>query len=116
MYTYECIVEKVIDGDTLDVTVDLGFCVSIQQRVRLYGVNAPEVHGAERFDGKAATDFVKRLVEVSQNKALIKSHKSGNDKYGRWLAEVQLTRADGTVFNLSDEMIRAGHAQPFMVD
>ena len=45
MYVYKCEIVKVIDGDTLDVLIDLGFNIKMKERVRLLGVDTPEVFG-----------------------------------------------------------------------
>ena len=45
MYTYQCNTIRVIDGNTVDATIDLGFNVTIRQRIKLYGVNVKDIHG-----------------------------------------------------------------------
>ena len=70
MYTYSCKVLKVVDGDTLDLEIDLGFNVRIKERIRLYGVDTPEVFGAAASsEGAAASDFTKKWVEEHTAKA-----------------------------------------------
>ena len=89
MYEYEAEVDRVIDGDTIDFMVDLGFNVHIKIRTRLLGVNTPE-RGHEDF--ALATETCKELLEAckaslpSKGKVLIKTSKTG--KYGRWLVEI----------------------------
>lgn len=62
MYVYRATVNRVIDGDTIEVTVDLGFCASLRQTVRLYGINAPELHGASFHAGRDARDYLSGLL------------------------------------------------------
>ena len=110
MYEYKARCLKVVDGDTLDLEIDLGFRIKSYQRVRLARVNAPEVRGAERPEGLKAEHFVtEKLVDQYGPKELyISTEKTG--KYGRWIAEIQYPSEDGLV-NLSDEMVKQDHAK-----
>lgn len=86
---YDCVVVRVVDGDTLDVTVDLGFGISTKQRVRLKGVDAPETFRpsceSEREHGKAAKQFVAdRCLDMRCK--LVTDH--GKCKYGRTIADL----------------------------
>lgn len=123
-YAYEAVVDRVVDGDTLDLTIDLGFRTFTRQRVRLYGVDTPEVYGVKKgseeyLAGKAASDFTKRWVdELNDLEVLIRSHDGkpfGQGKYGRWLVEVW-SRDPGEDCqgapeeSLNDALVEAGHA------
>ena len=82
MFTYKAYLERVIDGDTLLVTIDLGFSVFIEQRLRLRGLNAPELGTSK---GNATKKFVEsRLMDCDF--LIIKTH--GADKYDRYLVDV----------------------------
>ena len=81
MFTYIAIVERVIDGDTVDVHIDLGFDIWHSVRLRLLGLDAPEMATPE---GKAAKVFVRDALEGET--VTITTHKT--DKYGRYLAEI----------------------------
>lgn len=83
-YTYRGTVLKVVDGDTIDVQVDLGFDVSIKQRLRLLNVFA-----AERNDalGKVHTAALAKLLPDG-SKVTVRTEKDKTDKYGRYVAEV----------------------------
>lgn len=106
-YLYAAKITNVVDGDTIDAIVDLGFKTSMDMRLRLYGVNTPEIHStdeAERERAKAAKQFVS---DALLNKdVLIKTHKV--DKYGRYLAEVFLDEARTQTVNKA--LIAEGHA------
>lgn len=105
-YVYDAQVVNVVDGDTVDMVIQLGFLVSSAHRMRLADVNAPEVHGPTRAAGLAATAFVRERL---QGKAvLIQSMKS--DSFGRWLVRIWI---DGACFN--DALVAAGHAVPYRV-
>lgn len=84
---YTCTVTRVVDGDTLDARIDLGFGVFTVQRVRLMGVDAPETYRpsceAERQHGQRATAFVSDLLLDRVCRLVTNKDKKG--KYGRYL-------------------------------
>jgi micrococcal nuclease len=93
-YCYRGNVRRVVDGDTVDVAVDLGFYTIAVLRFRLDGINAPELHAqdlGERARGIAARD---RLAQMLPAGALVTLRSMKTEKYGRWLAQV--IAADGT--------------------
>ena len=100
MYNYRAFVERVVDADTFDLTVELGFDVSMTMRVRLYGLDAPETWrpetAAEKAHGEEATAFVKDLMEGKYIE--VDTFKDKKEKYGRYLATVTLENG----FDLSD--------------
>lgn len=104
-YTYKATVQRVVDGDTVDLCIDLGFRLTTQLRVRLAGIDAPEVSTAE---GKQVRDVVRGLLPPGLE-VIAKTSKSPEDKYGRWMGVIVM--ADGTVLN--DLLIREGHAKPY---
>jgi len=85
-YKYKAHLLRVIDGDTFDVTIDLGFRITTFQRLRLVGVNTPETRGVERPEGLRVKDYVKNLIEGKE--LTIETFKVGN--YGRYICEVYL--------------------------
>lgn len=94
MYEYKARLKSVVDGDTLDLYVDVGFRVTLTLRVRLLGVDAPEMHGVLRTSpeyarGVKARDFVIRWFSAQNREVLIaRTQKDTQDKYGRWLATI----------------------------
>ncbi len=85
MYTYKATVSRVVDGDTIYVDVDLGFFLRQMMKVRLRGVNTPEIRGKERPEGLKAKQFViDSLADCPV--VVIKTDKIG--KYGRYVADV----------------------------
>lgn len=108
-YTYRAEVVNVVDGDTIDVHIDLGFYVWIRyQRIHLYGIDAPEPAGATEAAGAAATEHLKSLVE---GKMVILKSIRGEDSpdregsFNHWLGLVWL---DGKSIN--DAMVESGNA------
>lgn len=110
MYSYNAKVRRVVDGDTLDVEIDLGFRVVISQRVRLYGINTPEVVGATRTAGLASKSYVESWLEKSGTTVVLDSFKPfADDKYGRFLANVWNQDRSRC---LNQELIEGGFAVP----
>lgn len=86
LYHYEGVVDRVVDGDTVDVTLDLGFSTFRKMRLRLNRINAPEMKGAESQAGKRAKEFLTR--QVYNQRVIVKTEKDATDKYGRYLADL----------------------------
>ena len=118
MYEYNAIVNRVVDGDTVDVTIDLGFSVWKKIRVRMEGINTPESRTRdleEKKRGLAAKDRLKSILEFNNNECILKV--SGVGKYGRALATVlveslsPLNGEDGiTLIDVNKQLIEEGHA------
>ena len=114
MYNYKISPLRVIDGDTIDAEIDLGFDVKIKERIRFMGINTPETRTKdleEKAKGLAAKDRVKQLLDGCENITL-NSH--GVGKFGRCLGEIMLDMVDGseklTLVNLNELLIKEGHA------
>ena len=92
MYIYKCDIIKIVDGDTLDIKIDLGFHVKIFERVRLSQVNTPEQYGPNAEpQGVVSTDFVKHWVTEREDSGIFVYHSKRyhrTDKYGRSLGEI----------------------------
>ena len=114
MYTYKIKLDRVIDGDTIDAHIDLGFDVSIKKRIRFMGINTPESRTRdleEKARGLAAKDRLKAILEGAKEIQLT-SH--GVGKYGRCLGELEVDVVDGkeclTLANVNELLIKEGHA------
>lgn len=110
MYNYKALITEVVDGDTVTAIVDLGFGISMTDRFRLYGINAPEM----RLETKAAGQAAKaRLTElVFQKQVMIITYKDKKEKYGRYLATINLP---GDSVSVNDRMVQEGHAIPYLI-
>ena len=103
---------RVVDGDTIDAQIDLGFKVHHNVRVRLYGINAPESRTRdleEKARGKAASARVAELLD-SADRIILKSH--GVGKFGRCLGELTLIffqDEEDRRENLVETMLAEGH-------
>ncbi|AYM00284.1 YncB-like endonuclease [Halobacterium phage phiH] len=103
MYEYKAHCVDVVDGDTIDVVVDLGFHIQREIRLRLQGVDTHETYGVshdseEYRQGKRETELVEEWLGEADGDwpILIRTEKKG--KYGRYLAEIE-RRSDGAVLN-----------------
>ncbi len=108
MYKYKARLLRVVDGDTIDCILDLGFDVSIKERVRLKGINTPEVRTKdlnEKRLGLEAKKFVEDMFQDKGNDVIIETeYRRG--KYGRTIGTI--TFQDDTVLN--EMLITEGHA------
>ena len=111
MYEYSCEVERVVDGDTVDVVLDLGFDILHKCRVRLYGIDTPESRTRnkdEKARGKMAGAFLKEAID-NGNKVVIQTKlKDSRGKFGRVLGDVVV---DG--ININQSMIDNYHAAAY---
>ena len=109
MYEYKCKIVKVVDGDTTDVDIDLGFGVWLhKQRVRFFGIDTPESRTRdleEKKYGLAAKEYVLDAMPVGSTQTLV-TVKDGKGKYGRILGKFRLE--DDSILN--DNMISEHHA------
>ncbi len=111
LWTFQARLVKVIDGDTLDICLDAAFRRTGTERLRLLGVNTPELKGATRPAGLAATYFVKDWLSEALGDwpLIVRTEKS--DAFGRYLAWVW-RRSDERCLN--SDIIEAGHGVVFM--
>lgn len=110
-YLYSGTVTKVIDGDTIDVQVDLGFSIFTDIRFRLFGIDTPEKSSKVLIIKEiaiSATNFLKNTIEGK--KITIESFKK--DKYGRWLAKVHI----GTGPTINEQLVSLNLAKPYFGD
>jgi micrococcal nuclease len=114
MYEYQARVINVVDGDTVDMAVDLGFGISKVLRLRVFGINAPERRGAERLRGELATDLLRDLLAQAQDGiVLVLTIKDKQEKYGRYLARILVPTAEGDVVDVGARLIAEGLATPY---
>lgn len=105
-------VVKVVDGDTVDLAVDLGYNVTFTDRFRLEGIDTPEVYGVKKTSeeykrGQKASTFAKEWVTGQEGRVLVRSARN-RGKYGRWLATIYA--ADGEGKSLNVQLVESGNA------
>ena len=112
MYEYRCKVVKIIDGDTVDVDIDLGFGVWLKkERIRMYGIDTPESRTRdleEKKYGNAAKEFITGMLD-DEGGIVLKTRKDKEGKYGRILGELWRT-TDFADKSINDYMIEKHHA------
>ena len=111
MYEYKCKMVKVVDGDTIDVDIDLGFGVWMRnQRIRMHGIDTPESRTRdleEKKYGLAAKDFLIKWTNAGG--LTLKTHKDDRGKFGRILGEIWCFDT-----NVNENMIEEHHAVRYM--
>ena len=114
MYTYKIKLDRVIDGDTIDAYIDLGFDIHVKKRIRFKGINTPESRTRdleEKAKGLAAKDRLKVVLEGAKT---IQLNSHGVGKYGRCLGELHVDIVDGkeklTMESINELLIKEGHA------
>ena len=108
MYEYKCIVNRVVDGDTIDATIDLGFSVLYKSRIRLYGIDTPESRTRDKDEkarGLLAKKFLQEKIDSGDSVCLQTKMKDSRGKFGRVLASVILENLD-----LNKLMVDKNHA------
>ena len=116
MYEYDIRVLRVVDGDTIDAQGDLGFKIHHNIRIRLYGINTPEIRtrdAEEKVRGKAATERVKELIQ-SADRIVLKSH--GVGKFGRCLGEltiINFSEGEDESKDLTQTLLAEGHGESY---
>ena len=115
---YDVTVIKVVDGDTVDVDIDLGFGVALKdERVRIMGIDTPESRTSDRVEDLFGEAAKKRLKELMKNggKLITTEDKSGEDmkgKFGRILGDFKV-EYNGEMKLVTEIMITEGHCVPY---
>lgn len=121
-YSYDATLVRVVDGDTVilrvsktfTMEVDFGFRIkevvearkSAELNFRLYGIDTPEIVGAEKVAGLQAKAELERLLFLGP--IIAQTYKQ--DKFGRWLVTLLVTLPDNSVLNVNEELIKTGFA------
>lgn len=113
MYTYRLLETlRVLDGDTLDARLDLGFGLTATLRIRLRGVDTPELTAPDPGPGQAARAFTGQWLAARPAGLVVRTHKAtlasagiGSGGFGRWLGDVM----DAQGVSLADALLAAGH-------
>ncbi len=113
LFHYRARFVSAYDGDTLTVDIDMGLGVWVRsQKLRVFGIDTPELRGDEKVAGLAARDA---LLDLLKNRELvIETIKDSTEKYGRWLARLWLKQDDGTWLSAGDELVKMCHAQVYV--
>jgi len=117
MYEYHVKkVTNVVDGDTIDVEIDLGFDISFSSRVRLAGIDTPEsrtTNKDEKVLGLEAKEYVKSKIKDAKQVVIKTEKMDSSEKYGRILGWLFL---DGSKVSVNEQMIADGYAWGYLGD
>lgn len=106
-YNYFAYVTSVYDGDTITVDIDLGFGILFKnQKIRLYGIDTPEIRGEERTEGLKSKEYLQNLI-LNKN-IILETIKDKKCKYGRYLGIIHL---DGN--NINEIMMKNSMAKKY---
>ena len=108
-YTYAARLERIIDGDTAVLRIDLGFDVTTKQHVRFKGYNAPEMHKSHAMEGIRAKAELEMLLAGKQ--LVITTTQDFQQTFARYLADVYVIHQTG-IESVSEHMIQAGFNVP----
>ena len=115
MFTYYVKeVKKVVDGDTIDADIDLGFDISFSSRVRLAGIDTPESRTADKLEkqlGLESKAYLKNAIDSAKTVVIKTEKMDSSEKYGRILGWVFL---DGSEVSINQKMIDDGYAWGYM--
>jgi micrococcal nuclease len=107
---------KVVDGDTIDVDIDLGFDISFSSRVRLAGIDTPESRTRDKMEkalGLESKAYLKNAIDSAKTVVIKTEKMNSSEKFGRILGWVFL---DGSDRSINEEMITAGYAWGYLGD
>lgn len=106
-YVYRSTLLKIVDADTVDVEIDLGFDTKVTKRLRFLVLDAWETRGAERAKGLIAKERITELLNAA-DRIYVSTLMDAEGKYGRVLAWVW-TEVDGVVSNVNLTLLEEGH-------
>jgi micrococcal nuclease len=113
-YIYRAKLDRVVDGDTVDALIDVGFNIWFKKRIRFVGVDTWESRTRdleEKKKGKLAAERTRQLLEeVSSKPGYFRIKSYGLGKYGRVLGELFVMDKDGKQWNINETLITEGHA------
>ena len=107
-------VKNVVDGDTIDVVIDLGFNILFEQRVRMAGIDTPESRTKDKFEkslGIESKEYLKKHFKDAKSVVIKTEKMDSSEKYGRILGWVYV---NGDTESLNDKMINDGYAWGYM--
>ena len=125
IYVYRATIMKIVDGDTVDVQVDMGFDTFQNMCIRLFGINTPELRSKsidERIKAQEAKKFVQDKIPVG-SKIYIETFKDKKGKYGRYLANIYEDRPGvaeteilaGKWHSINQLLVENGHAKEYLI-
>tara|TARA_B100000035_G_scaffold211473_1_gene181137 strand:+ start:1238 stop:1582 length:345 start_codon:yes stop_codon:yes gene_type:complete len=112
MYTYQCNTLRVIDGNTVDAIIDLGFNVTIRQRIKLYGVNVQDIRSNDEQVRQQAIASKTKLTELLGNEFVCETIVNKRGKAGRVMGKIYIDN-QGSKVDVNQQLIDLGFAERF---
>lgn len=110
MYEYKCVILRVVDGDTVDVDIDLGFNIWMHnERIRFFGIDTPESRTSDKIEkvfGNYAKEYVENMMPVGSEQ-ILKTVKDEGGKYGRILGDFVINDGESLVEKMINERVGA---------
>jgi micrococcal nuclease len=113
MYTYKAKLIRIIDGDTIDAEIDLGFNVMIRQRIRLYGIDTPESRTTDLQEKEKGLAAKQRLTELLPREFIVETILNKRGKFGRILGILHAEDESGQRVNINETLVKEGHAKEY---
>ena len=118
MHYYNATLVRVVDGDTVDALIDLGFDIQVKKRIRLAGINAPESRTRNKVEKKLGLAAKERLIELMEGAANVFELESKEiGKYGRVLGVIYINKLSGkdtiTQACINEMLVSEGHATEY---
>ena len=111
MYQYKIKLDRIIDGDTIDCYIDLGFDIQTKKRIRFAGINTPESRTRDLEEKKRGLAAKARLKEILEAAEEIHLDSHGLGKYGRVIGQLHISSENlPTMINVNELLITEGHA------
>jgi len=109
LYHYNAKLDRIIDGDTIDAIIDLGFNTWVHKRIRLAGINCPEIRTRdldEKAKGMESKKYLEDLLTSTGGKFIL--HSLGVGKYGRCLGNIYIDKV-----SVNELLLKEGYAEPY---
>lgn len=110
LYNYKAKLVRVVDGDTIDAEIDLGFGVFIKQRIRLYGIDTPESRTKDLEEKERGLAAKARLTELLPREFIVQTILNKRGKYGRVLGTLLVEDESGNVTDINETLVTEGFA------
>lgn len=117
-WTYDARVVSSHDADTVGLAIDAGLGVTVHEKCRLLGIQAPEVGGPnvspeEKVAGFAARDRLRAILDAAGNAVVVRTKKDTREGRGRYLATLYVVEPDGSWRDVCQQLVDEGHATPY---
>jgi len=115
MYTYKAKLVRVINGDTLDIEIDLGFDIIIKQRLKLFGINTPDSKSTDVDTKQKGLDVKQRLMDLLTKEFKVETMLNKRGKYGRILGKIYVTSNSGSEVCINELLVEEGLATRYNI-